>query len=69
MIAARYCVIAMGGDQLGDFSDLFNTIKSPAERRAATLDGPIAALWGQGWFVLPNPVYGSHEAEGADSRR
>jgi 5'-nucleotidase (lipoprotein e(P4) family) len=66
MIAAKYCVIAMGGDQLGDFSDLFNTIKSPAERRAATLDGPIAALWGQGWFVLPNPVYGSGLKGGFD---
>ncbi|MDB5693534.1 MAG: hypothetical protein JWO81_2597 [Alphaproteobacteria bacterium] len=58
MIAARYCVIAMGGDQLGDFSDLFAIASVPA-RRAATLAGPIAAKWGAGWFVLPNPVYGA----------
>ena len=66
MIAAKYCVIAMGGDQLGDFSDLFNTIKSPAERRDATLTPPIAAKWGAGWFVLPNPVYGSALKGGFD---
>ena len=65
-IAAKYCVIAMGGDQLGDFSDLFNTIKSPAERRYATLAPPIAAKWGAGWFVLPNPVYGTGLRGGFD---
>ncbi len=58
-IAARYCVVAMGGDQLGDFSDLFNTIPSPAERRRVADSGTVAAMWGNGWFVLPNPVYGS----------
>lgn len=58
-IAARYCVVAMGGDQLGDFSDLFNRGQTPAERRATTEAPAIAARWGAGWFVLPNPVYGS----------
>jgi 5'-nucleotidase (lipoprotein e(P4) family) len=58
MIADRFCVIAMGGDQLGDFSDLF-AIASVPDRRASTLARPIAANWGAGWFVLPNPVYGS----------
>lgn len=58
-IASRYCVIAMGGDQLGDFSDLFNAIDDPVERRRAADRKPVAALWGEGWFVLPNPVYGS----------
>ena len=57
-IAARYCVVAMGGDQLGDFSDLFNTIASSAERRRVADSGAIAGMWGNGWFVLPNPVYG-----------
>lgn len=59
MIADRYCVIAMGGDQLGDFSDLFNAIAGVGDRRAAALAAPIAAKWGAGWFVLPNPVYGT----------
>ena len=57
-IAARYCVIAMAGDQLGDFSDLFNAGLKPAERRAAADAAAIAGLWGRGWFILPNPVYG-----------
>ncbi len=58
-ISARYCVIAMAGDQLGDFSDLFNAASLPvAERRRAAASGPFAALWGNGWFMLSNPVYG-----------
>ena len=57
-IAEHYCVIAMAGDQLGDFSDLFRAPPVPDRRRAAAT-GPIAALWGNGWFVLSNPVYGS----------
>lgn len=65
-IADKFCVIAMGGDQLGDFSDLFNDIKSPADRRAATLTPPIAAKWGAGWFVLPNPAYGTGLKGGFD---
>lgn len=65
-IAQKYCVIAMVGDQLGDFSDLFNTIPSVVGRRAAAATGPIAKLWGAGWFVLPNPVYGSGLKGGFD---
>ena len=56
-IAGRYCVIAMAGDQLGDFSDALDT-GSVTQRRALAAAGPIAELWGRGWFVLPNPVYG-----------
>ncbi|MEG3123056.1 HAD family acid phosphatase [Sphingomonas sp. GB1N7] len=58
-IASHYCVIAMGGDQLGDFSDLFNRGQTPQARRALTELPQIADLWGAGWFVFPNPVYGS----------
>lgn len=65
-IAARYCVIAMGGDQLGDFSDLFNRDQPVSARRAETMVAPIASLWGRGWFVLPNPVYGSGLQGGFD---
>lgn len=59
-IAERYCIVAMGGDQLGDFSDLFNAkdLSTPA-RRNTTGNTLIAPLWGRGWFILPNPVYGS----------
>ncbi len=65
-VAAKYCVIALGGDQLGDFSDLFNAGLSVPARRAATLAGPTAKLWGNGWFALPNPVYGSALKGGFD---
>jgi 5'-nucleotidase (lipoprotein e(P4) family) len=66
-IAARYCVIAMGGDQLGDFSDLFNARGLPvSERRAAASGGWAAPLWGSGWFMLPNPVYGPSLQGGID---
>jgi predicted secreted acid phosphatase len=59
-IAAKYCVIAMAGDQLVDISDLFNAKElSVADRRQAALRGWPAQMWGNGWFVLPNPVYGS----------
>jgi len=58
-VSARYCVIAMAGDQLGDFSDLFNarTLSISDRRRYATAP-PFSALWGRGWFMLSNPVYG-----------
>jgi len=59
VIAERYCVIAMAGDQLGDFSDLFNVrTLAVQERRRAAGTTPFAPLWGSGWFMLPNPVYG-----------
>ena len=59
-ISQRYCVVAMAGDQLGDFSDLFNArTLSVADRRRYATTPPFSAIWGQGWFILPNPVYGS----------
>lgn len=59
LISKRYCVLAMAGDQLGDFSDLFNAEGLPVpERRRAATTAPFARLWGNGWFLLSNPVYG-----------
>ena len=63
-IAQKYCVIAMGGDQLGDFSDAF--AGSPAARRAAAQSPALAAMFGRVWFVLPNPVYGTAIKGGFD---
>jgi 5'-nucleotidase (lipoprotein e(P4) family) len=58
-VAERYCVVAMAGDQLGDFSDLFNARTLPVpDRRRAAASAPFASLWGNGWFMLSNPVYG-----------
>jgi predicted secreted acid phosphatase len=65
-ISRSYCVIALGGDQLGDFTDLFNAGQSVSARRDATRGPAIAKLWGAGWFVLPNPVYGSGLKGGFD---
>lgn len=67
-IAQKYCVLALAGDQLGDFADLFNP-PGPAPaigRRMLTAVGPIEARWGNGWFVLPNPVYGTGLGTGWD---
>jgi len=66
LIASRFCVVAMGGDQLGDFSDLFQRVSGIAARRATTGNPRIAEMWGHGWFVLPNPVYGAALKGGMD---
>jgi 5'-nucleotidase (lipoprotein e(P4) family) len=59
-ISQKYCVIAQVGDQLGDFTDLFNTATSNVSLRRASVAGrEVEWLWGLGWFLLPNPVYGS----------
>jgi 5'-nucleotidase (lipoprotein e(P4) family) len=66
-IAAKFCVIAMVGDQLGDFSDLFNRPgMTPGMRRAAIDGEALRTIWGHGWFILPNPVYGSALKGGLD---
>ncbi|WP_227698643.1 HAD family acid phosphatase [Sphingomonas hengshuiensis] len=66
-IAERYCVVAMAGDQLGDFTDLFNApATSVRARRNLTSETALAPLWGAGWFMLPNPVYGSGLKGGLD---
>ncbi|MES2444139.1 MAG: HAD family acid phosphatase [Pseudomonadota bacterium] len=59
-IAAKYCVVALVGDQLGDFTDLFNPGGVPVPiRRNMASQTMVAAMWGAGWFMLPNPVYGT----------
>lgn len=64
-IASKYCVIILGGDQLGDFSQQFNVKDLPAAQRMtlATSAG-ASALWDKGWFLFPNPVYGPWEKLG-----
>jgi len=66
-IASRWCVIAMAGDQLGDFSQQFNDKALAPAARTALATGPAAAkLWDHGWFLLPNPVYGPWDHLGWD---
>jgi 5'-nucleotidase (lipoprotein e(P4) family) len=64
-VAERFCVVAMAGDQLGDFSDQFNArgLSVPERRRAAAAFG---GKWGAGWFMLSNPVYGPSLRGGLD---
>ena len=59
LIAEQYCVIALAGDNLGDFADVFNDdTRGVQARRILAARGDYAQLWGQGWFAFPNPVYG-----------
>jgi len=59
MISDNYCVIALAGDQLGDIADIFNDeALTPPERKALTAAPAFDQMWGNGWFILPNPVYG-----------
>ncbi|MBL8650542.1 MAG: acid phosphatase [Sphingopyxis sp.] len=67
IIASRFCVVAMVGDQLGDFSDLFAAVKPVAERRDLAIHSSAAGKWGKGWFIVPNPVYGSALAGDQDA--
>jgi 5'-nucleotidase (lipoprotein e(P4) family) len=64
-VASKYCVIAMAGDQLGDFSQQFNDKALPPSARIALATG-ASALWGKGWFLFPNPVYGPWDRLGWD---
>lgn len=67
IIASRYCVIAMAGDQLGDFRNLFNNSKLNVKSRSANAVGsPFDGLWGNGWFLFSNPVYGPSIRGGYD---
>lgn len=60
MIAARYCVVALGGDNLGDFANVLNDpAQTVHQRRARAARGELAQLWGNGWFMIPNSAYGS----------
>lgn len=66
-IASKYCVIALAGDQLGDFVQAFNAKSlSVADRRKLATNPAIAENWGNGWFLFSNPVYGPSIRGGYD---
>lgn len=66
-IAAKYCVIALAGDQLGDFAQAFNAKGiSVADRKKLATNPAIAGLWNNGWFLFSNPVYGPSIRGGFD---
>ncbi len=56
-IAKTHQILLMIGDNLGDFSDDYKG--TPAEREA--LMAQYSDWWGERWFMLPNPMYGSWE--------
>lgn len=56
VIAAGYCVVALVGDSLNDFSKLFEAADNARKRQTAATETMVAPLWGAGWFILPNPV-------------
>lgn len=66
-VAAQYCVLALAGDNLGDFADIFNFSDLPVqERRQLANEGALAQLWGRGWFMMPNASYGAWKAGSID---
>lgn len=56
-VAERFRILMLIGDNLGDFlSDVEQSLEA---RRAAV--APFDEYWGERWFMLPNPQYGSWE--------
>jgi 5'-nucleotidase (lipoprotein e(P4) family) len=67
LITSRYCVVALAGDNLGDFADVLNADEDNVQaRRAMVARGDLAQLWGNGWFLMPNPVYGAWQKGSVD---
>ncbi|MGB6430740.1 MAG: HAD family acid phosphatase [Candidatus Acidiferrales bacterium] len=59
-VALHYRILLMFGDQLGDFLGIPKASASLAGREKLFEDHQ--AMWGDRWFQLPNPTYGSWEA-------
>ena len=57
-VAADFRVIMMFGDNFGDFTD---DIDGSIDERLEVMD-KYATYWGERWFMLPNPTYGSWES-------
>ena len=54
-VAASYRILLLIGDDLNDFATAHD--KTVAERTA--LVDSVRSWWGQTWFIVPNPMYGS----------
>ena len=64
-IAERYRVLMLIGDDYGDFVPCMrSSVRAPCTE-VATAEDRMAALdeyndyWGNGWYILPNPMHGS----------
>jgi len=58
VVASKYRVVALFGDNLNDFAKDFE--KKSIEERFLETD-KIKQIWGQKYIVLPNPMYGDWE--------
>jgi 5'-nucleotidase (lipoprotein e(P4) family) len=58
--AGRFRILLLFGDQLGDFLQILPTSANLEGREKLYL--AHQALWGERWFQLPNPTYGSWES-------
>lgn len=58
-LAQNYRVLLLAGDDLNDFMSGVRGVSRAERARLVELHGD---RWGTGWFVFPNPTYGSWEA-------
>jgi len=58
-VSAKYRVVLLMGDNLNDFSDVFENAKTSAGRMTVTEQNK--AKFGSRFIVLPNPMYGDWE--------
>ncbi|MGI9038293.1 MAG: 5'-nucleotidase, lipoprotein e(P4) family [Gemmatimonadota bacterium] len=58
-VAQDYRVVVVAGDDLNDF---MSGVRGVSRDERARLVERNADLWGTGWFVFPNPTYGSWES-------
>lgn len=58
VVAERFRIVQQIGDNLGDF---ISDVDTSPEARLALVE-PYEGWWGERWFVLPNPQYGSWES-------
>jgi 5'-nucleotidase (lipoprotein e(P4) family) len=58
LVGRKYRVLAMVGDQLGDFIDVENNTVAARAEAAKAYEG----WFGERWFMLPNPTYGSWDS-------
>lgn len=63
-VGEHFRVLAMVGDNLGDFVDIERLGLSQRENETAANQD----FWGAKWFMLPNPQYGSWESALFDGR-
>lgn len=57
-LSANYRIVELVGDDLGDF---IPSARTATEARRNQLMAEYRSRWGNGWFLLPNPMYGSWE--------